>query len=95
MRIGRSPWAARQLIADAWTCVTAIRSCGRVSRRARSARRTRGTVAKTRDLERDEAAYVDAAVVESADGRIAWSRFEALVAAKVAQAAPERARGGS
>ena len=29
---------------------------------------------------------------ESADGRIAWSRFEALVEAKVAQAAPEAAR---
>ena len=93
VRIGRSPWAARQLIADAldlrhrhpqlWARVEA----GEV--RASYARHV---VAKTRDLERDEAAYVDAAVVESADGRIAWSRFEALVAAKVAQAAPERAR---
>ena len=35
---------------------------------------------------------MDAGVVESADGRIPWSRFEALVAAKVAQAAPALAR---
>ena len=49
-------------------------------------------VAKTRELDRDEAAYVDAAVAESADGRIPWSRFEMLVEAKVAAAAPEAAR---
>jgi hypothetical protein len=49
-------------------------------------------VAKTRDLQPEEAAYVDACVVESADGRIPWSRFEALVEAKVAQAAPALAR---
>ena len=54
----------------------------------------RHVAAKTRDLSREEAAYVDAAVAESADGRIPWSRFEALVDAKVAQAAPEPARGG-
>ena len=35
---------------------------------------------------------MDAGVVESADGRIPWSRFEALVEAKVAQAAPALAR---
>ena len=45
-------------------------------------RPARGT--KTRDLTKDEAAYVDAAVAEPADGRIPWSRFEALVEAKVA-----------
>ena len=39
-----------------------------------------------------QAAYVDAAVAESADGRIPWSRFETLVEAKVAAAAPEAAR---
>ena len=47
---------------------------------------------KTRDLQPGEAAYVDAGVVESADGRITWTRFEALVAAKVTQAAPALAR---
>ena len=92
-RIGRSPYAAARLIGDAldlyhrhpelWARVQA----GQV--RASYARHV---VAKTRDLEPAEAAYVDAAVAESADGRIAWSRFEALVEAKVAQAAPDAAR---
>ena len=92
-RIGRSPYAAARLIADAqdlyfrhpqlWARVQA----GEV--RASYARHV---VSKTRDLQPDEAAYVDAAVTESADGRIPWSRFEALVEAKVAQAAPELAR---
>ena len=39
-----------------------------------------------------EAAYVDAEVAESADGRIPWTRFEALVVGKVAAAAPALAR---
>ena len=92
-RIGRSPYASAQLMADAldlhhrlpqlWTRVEA----GEV--RASYARHV---CAKTRDLTKDEAAYVDAAVVESADGRISWSRFETLVEAKVAAAAPEAAR---
>ena len=92
-RIGRSPYAAARLIGDAldlrhrhpqlWARVQA----GEV--RASYARHV---VARTRDLEPVEAAFVDAAVVESADGRIAWSRFEALVEAKVAQAAPVAAR---
>jgi hypothetical protein len=92
-RIGRSPYAAAQLIADSqdlhhrhpqlWARVQA----GEV--RASYARHV---VARTRDLQPQEAAYVDAAVAESADGRISWSRFEALVEAKVAQAAPELAR---
>ena len=92
-RIGRSPYAAAQLIADAldlhhrlpqlWARVRA----GRV--RASYARHV---CARTRDLSQAEAGFVDAGVVESADGRIPWSRFEALVAAKVAQAAPALAR---
>ncbi|MBI2246008.1 MAG: DUF222 domain-containing protein, partial [Nocardioides sp.] len=92
-RIGRSPYAAARLIADAqdlyfrhpqlWARVQA----GEV--RASYARHV---VSKTRDLQPDEAAYVDSAVVESADGRIPWSRFETLVEAKVAQAAPDLAR---
>lgn len=93
LRIGRSPWAARQLMADAqdlhhrhpqlWARVQA----GEV--RASYARHV---TARTRDLSKAEAGFVDAGVVESADGRIPWSRFETLVAAKVAQAAPELAR---
>ncbi|GAA1163220.1 HNH endonuclease signature motif containing protein [Nocardioides aquiterrae] len=92
-RIGRSTYAGRQLIADAldlhhrhpqlWARVQA----GEV--RASYARHV---TKQTRDLTPEQAAYVDAGVVESADGRITWSRFEALVEAKVAQAAPEVAR---
>lgn len=92
-RIGRSPYAAARLIADAqdlhhrhphlWARVEA----GEV--RASYARHV---TARTRDLSAEQAAYVDAAVAESADGRIPWSRFEVLVEAKVVQAAPEVAR---
>ena len=92
-RIGRSPAAAAQLIADAldlhhrhprlWARVQA----GEV--RASYARHVCKT---TRDLSKAEAGYVDAAVVEPADGRIPWSRFEALVEGKVALAAPALAR---
>ena len=92
-RTGRSTFAARQLIADAldlhhrhpqlWARVQA----GEV--RASYARHV---TKATRDLTVEQAAYVDAGVVESADGRITWTRFENLVAAKVAQADPDAAR---
>ncbi|MEO2167442.1 MAG: hypothetical protein ABGY42_04855, partial [bacterium] len=52
----------------------------------------RFVVTKTRELTALEAAWVDAEVAESADGRIPWTRFEALVVGKVAAAAPELAR---
>ena len=92
-RIGRSTFAAQRLIADAldlrhrhpqlWARVQA----GEV--RASYARHV---TKQTRDLTVDQAGFVDAGVAESADGRITWSRFEALVAAKVAQADPAAAR---
>ena len=79
VRIGRSTFAAQRLIADAldlhhrhpqlWARVQA----GEV--RASYARHV---VKATRDLTAEQAGYVDAGVVESADGRITWSRFEAL-----------------
>jgi hypothetical protein len=49
-------------------------------------------VRQTRDLPAEEARYVDAAVAQSADGRIPWTRFEALVEASIAKANPEVAR---
>ena len=92
-RIGRTTYAASALMADPldlhhrspliWERVKA----GEV--RASYARHV---VAKTRELSRDEAGYVDAAVAESADGRIPWSRFELLVEASIVAAAPEAAR---
>jgi uncharacterized protein DUF222 len=93
VRIGRSPYAARQLMADAldlhhrhpqlWSRVAA----GEV--RASYARHV---TKQTRDLSPEQAAYVDSGVAESADGRIPWSRFETLVEAKVKAADPESAR---
>ncbi len=92
-RIGRSPAAAAQLMADAldlhhrhpalWARVQA----GRVR-----ASYARYVCAKTRGLTQEQAAYVDAEVAEPADGRITWTRFETLVAAKIAAADPETAR---
>ncbi len=46
---------------------------------------------KTRDLSQEQADYVDERVVESADGRISWSRFETLVEGAVKAADPDAA----
>ncbi len=92
-RIGRTTHAAAALIADAqdlhhrhpelWARVQAgeVRSSY-----------ARHVCAQTRSLSPAEAGYVDAEVAESADGRIPWTRFEALVAGKVVAAAPAVAR---
>ena len=89
-RLHLSPYAARQLIADAldlrhrlpqlWRRVRALEV--KVSYARYVARRTR-------DLSREQAGYVDSRVAESADGRISWSRFETLVEGAVAAADPE------
>jgi len=47
---------------------------------------------RTRELSQEEAGYVDMRVAESADGRIPWSRFEALVEAAIVAANPEAAK---
>ena len=92
-RIGRTTYAAGQLIADAqdlrhrhpvlW---------GRVQAGEVRSSYARHVCARTRDLSPAEAAHVDAEVAESADGRLPWTRFEDLVEGKVAVAAPEAAR---
>ena len=92
-RIGRSPYAAGRLIADALDLHHRLRELwGRVEAGQVRASYARHVAAKTRELSESEAAYVDAAVAESADGRIPWSRFETLVDAQVAAAAPALAR---
>ena len=92
-RIGRSPYAAARLIGDALDLHHRHPQLwARVQDGEVRASYARYVVDKTRDLSEEEAAYVDSAVVESADGRIPWSRFEALVAAKIAQAAPALVR---
>jgi hypothetical protein len=92
-RIGRSPYAAAAMMADALDLQHRLTAhWARVEAGEVRASYARYVCAKTRDLTKEQAAYVDAAVAESADGRIPWSRFETLVEAKVAQAAPEAAR---
>ncbi|WP_408899222.1 DUF222 domain-containing protein [Nocardioides sp. R1-1] len=92
-RVQTSPYGARRLIADAvdlqlrlpklWAGVEA--GTVRVSH-------ARHVADATRELSEAEAAWVDGEVVEVADGRLAWARFEAVVEGKVAAAAPELAK---
>ena len=44
---------------------------------------------KTRDLTPEQAAYVDSRVTPYADGRLTWTRFQALVEGVVAAADPD------
>jgi hypothetical protein len=91
-RLQRTPYAAQRLIGDAldlrhrlpqlWRRVQALEV--KVSYARYVAR-------KTRDLTREQSAYVDCRVAESADGRLTWSRFEGLVEGAVAAADPEAA----
>ena len=93
VRIGRSPYAAAALMADSLDLHHRLPQLwGRVRAGEVKASYARHVAAKTRDLTPQQAAFVDAAVVESADGRISWTRFETLVQAKVAQADPAAAR---
>ena len=92
-RIGRSPYAAAQLIADALDLHHRLPQLwARVQAGQVRASYARHVSKMTRDLSPTEAAFVDAGVAEPADGRITWTRFQALVEGKVAPAAPEAAR---
>jgi hypothetical protein len=91
-RIGRSPYAARCLIADALDTRHRLpRLWARVTTGEVPVRYARHVAQQTRDLSPDAAGVVDAAVVAYADGRMAWSRFESMVAAQVVTADPEAA----
>ena len=92
-RIGRTTFVAASLIADAQDLHHRHPELwGRVQAGEVRASYARHVCGQTRCLSEAEAAYVDAEVAESADGRIPWSRFEALVQGKVAAAAPALAR---
>ncbi|WP_435769409.1 HNH endonuclease signature motif containing protein [Nocardioides sp. SYSU DS0651] len=92
-RLGLSLYAAQGLIADALDIyLRHPQLAERVEALEVRASYARHVVAQTRDLTAEEAAFVDHEVTESADGRIPWSRFELLVRAKVAAAAPELTR---
>ncbi|HEY0890178.1 MAG TPA: hypothetical protein VGE38_11255 [Nocardioides sp.] len=92
-RVGLSPSAARTLMADALDLQHRLPLLwGRVEALEVKASYARHVARQTRDLTRDQAGYVDSRVHEAADGRIAWSRFEALVKGAVVAADLEAAR---
>jgi hypothetical protein len=91
-RIGRSTWAAEQLIADALDLAHRLPQLwARVQGGEVRASYARHVARRTRDLDRPQAAYVDERVAESADGRITWGRFTDLVEAAVLAADPAAA----
>ncbi len=91
-RIGRSPHGGRALIADALDCRHRLpKLWARVCAGQVPVRYARHVAQQTRELSGEAAGLVDAAVAEYADGRLSWTRFETLVAAKIAQADPDRA----
>ncbi|HEX2177725.1 MAG TPA: DUF222 domain-containing protein [Nocardioidaceae bacterium] len=91
-RLGRSPYGGWALIADALDVRHRLpRLWARVCAGEVSVRYARHVAQQTRDLTPAAAGLVDSAVVEYADGRLCWSRFETLVAAKVVEADPDAA----
>jgi hypothetical protein len=91
-RLGRSPRAGRALIADALDTRHRLpRLWARVCAGEVPISYARHVAQQTRELSADAAGLVDAEVAGAADGRLSWSRFETLVAGKVAAADPERA----
>lgn len=88
-RLGRSTTAGDNLIADALDLQHRLPELwGRVRAHEVLASYARHVARKIRELEPEEAAYVDSRVAEYADGRVTWSRFEALVDAAIVAAAP-------
>jgi len=91
-RMGLSACAGGRLVADVldleyrlpllWAGVQALQI---------SEGHARYVARKTRHLTASEAAYVDARVAPSADGRVSWSRFETLVEASIIAADPDAA----
>jgi hypothetical protein len=88
-RLGISAWSAHSLMADALDLVIRLpRLWARVEALEVKACYARFVARRTRDLTIEQAGHVDERVVESADGRIPWSRFEDLVAAAIIASDP-------
>jgi hypothetical protein len=92
-RLQLSPFAGRCLLADVLDLRHRLPQLWRRTR-ALEVRESyaRFVARKTRDLPAAQARYVDARVAESADGRLSWSRFEALVEAAIVAADPAAAQ---
>ena len=88
-RLQLSPYAAGRLIADALDLRHRLpRLWQRVQRLEVREGHARHVARKTRDLDLAQARFVDARVAESADGRLSWVRFEAVVEAAIVAADP-------
>ncbi|HEX6150738.1 DUF222 domain-containing protein [Nocardioides sp.] len=86
-RLGVSSWSAHSLMADAFDLVIRLPLLwARVEALEVEASYARYVARRTRDLAIEQAGQVDERVVESADGRIPWSRFEELVAGAIVAA---------
>ena len=88
-RLGVTSWSAHSLIADALDLVIRLPQLWRrVEALEVKTSYARFVARRTRDLSIEQAAYVDSRVVEAADGRIPWSRFETLVEAAITASDP-------
>jgi hypothetical protein len=91
-RLGISTHAARELMADALDIAHRLpRLQARVEALQVKVSYARYIARRTRNLTREQADYVDERTVESADGRIPWTRFETLVEAAVKASDPAAA----
>ncbi|MBM9458865.1 DUF222 domain-containing protein [Nocardioides sp. zg-536] len=92
-RMQTSPYGAKRLIADAVDLEQRLPQLhAGIEAGVVRVRNARHVAEATRELTAEEAAWVDGEVAESADGRLSWARFEALVEGKVAAAAPHLAK---
>jgi hypothetical protein len=88
-RLGVTSWSAHSLMADGLDIVIRLPQLWRrVEALEVKVSYARFVARRTRDLTIEQAAYVDGRVAEAADGRIPWSRFEALVEGAVAASDP-------
>ena len=91
-RMQISTGAAQSLMADAIDITNRLpRLWRRVEALEVKASYARFVARKTRDLGVEQAAYVDKRVHKAADGRIPWTRFEALVEGAIAASDPAAA----
>ncbi len=90
--MGLSAWAGTRLVAEVLDLQYRLPAhWARVQALEVSEGHARHVARKTRHLTKDEAAYVDARIAPSADGRVSWSRFETLVEAAIVAADPDAA----
>lgn len=91
-RLQMSTGAAHNLMADALDIAHRLpRLWRRVQALEVKASYARFVARRTRDLGVEQAAYVDKRVHQAADGRIPWTRFEALVEGAIAASDPAAA----